>query len=135
MVKHSKVCQKLKIWSKLKFLEKYWKFGQNWKFGKVLKIRSKNLAKNWKFVFYLNSKSFDIISSVRASCKVRQIELNLIPSIVKSHWHCANKRLDPCSTLIVWCAKSTSNIFIIQYLNKIGIKWFLTKFTIFCQKF
>ena len=47
----------------------------------------------------LNSQSFNVVCSVSSASKIRQVKLNLVPSIIQSHWHCANKRLYSRSTL------------------------------------
>ena len=35
----------------------------------------------------LHSESFDIVSTVSSSGEIRKIELNLIPPLIKTHWH------------------------------------------------
>lgn len=62
----------------------------------------------------LNPQSFDIISSIRSSCKIGKIKLNLIPSLVQSHWHCANEWLHSCCWLVIGRPKSSSHIFVVK---------------------
>ena len=65
----------------------------------------------------LNSKGLYVVSTISSSGEIRQVELNLIPSLIKSHGHCANEWLDSCSRLIVGGSESSSNTLIIQNLN------------------
>lgn len=65
----------------------------------------------------LHPQCFNIISAISPSCKVAQIELNLIPSFVKSHRHGANERFYPGSALVVRSAEPPPNVFIVQYLH------------------
>jgi hypothetical protein len=68
----------------------------------------------------LHSKSFYVVSTIGSSCEIRQVELNLIPPLIKSHRHCANERLDSGSRLIVWGSESSSDTLIIEYLDLEG---------------
>lgn len=47
----------------------------------------------------LDAQGFDVVGSVSATSKVRQIELDLVPSIVQSHGHGTDERLYSRSTL------------------------------------
>ena len=66
---------------------------------------------------HLNSKRFDVVRSVSTSSEIRQIELNLIPSIIQTHGHRANERLDARRGLIVARTETTANISIVEYLR------------------
>jgi len=68
----------------------------------------------------LNSKGLYVVGTVSSSGEIRQIELNLIPSLIKSHRHGANKWLDSGSGLIVGGSESSSNTLIIQNLDLEG---------------
>ena len=68
----------------------------------------------------LNSKGLYVIGTVGSSGEIRQVELNLIPSLIKSHRHGANKWLDSGSGLIVGGSESSSNTLIIQNLDLEG---------------
>ena len=65
----------------------------------------------------LDSESLYVVGTVCPSGKVGQVELNLIPSLIKSHGHCANKWLDSGSWLIVGSSESPSYALVIQYLD------------------
>ena len=65
----------------------------------------------------LNSEGLDVVGTVGTAGEVRQVELDLIPSLIKSHGHCANEWLDSCCRLIVGGSESSSNTLIIQNLN------------------
>ena len=39
----------------------------------------------------LNTESLNVVGSVRSAREVSQVELDLIPSVVQSHGHCADE--------------------------------------------
>lgn len=49
----------------------------------------------------LHSERFDIVGAVGSASEVRQVELNLIPALVKTHGHSADEGLHSGRTLIV----------------------------------
>ena len=65
----------------------------------------------------LNSEGFYVVSTIGPSGEIRQVELNLIPALIKSHGHCANEWLDSGSGLIVGGSESTSNALVIEDLH------------------
>ena len=64
----------------------------------------------------LYSESLDVVGAVGSSSEVRQVELDLIPAIVESHWHRADERLDPCRALVIARTESTSDVLVIEDL-------------------
>ena len=48
---------------------------------------------------YLHSQGLHIVCSVSTPCKVSQVELYLVPAVIQSHGHRADKRLHPGSGL------------------------------------
>ncbi len=66
----------------------------------------------------LDPESLDIIGAISSPCKIRQIELNLVPSLVQLHRHRANKRFDSGRRLVVGSPEPSPDIFVIQYLIK-----------------
>lgn len=64
----------------------------------------------------LNSKGLYVVGSVSSSCEIGQVELNLIPTLIKSHGHGANKWLDSGGGLVVGGSESTSNALVIKDL-------------------
>ena len=68
----------------------------------------------------LNSKGLYVVGTVSSSGEIRQIELNLIPSLIKSHRHGANERLDSGGRLIVRGSESSSYALVIEYLHLEG---------------
>ena len=44
---------------------------------------------------YLHSQGLHIVCSVSTPCEVSQVELYLVPAVIQSHRHRANKRLYP----------------------------------------
>jgi hypothetical protein len=52
----------------------------------------------------LYPKGFNVVSAVRPSSKIAQVELNLIPPLVQPHRHCANERFYSSGGLQFTCA-------------------------------
>jgi len=61
----------------------------------------------------LNAQCLHIIGPVRSSREIRQIELDLIPSVIQPHRHRANERLDPRRGLIIRCSKSSPHSLVV----------------------
>jgi hypothetical protein len=68
---------------------------------------------------YLNSESFNIVGAIGSSGEVGKVELDLIPSVVESHRHCADEGLYASSRLVVASSESPSDVLIIQNLKKL----------------
>ena len=96
----------------------YWqeKFELWWKLILSIKSIREIDSSNSAVSVDLNSKSLYVVGTIGSSGEIRQVELNLIPSFIESHWHSANKRFYSCSWLIVGGSESTSNWFVIKYL-------------------
>lgn len=60
---------------------------------------------------------FDVVSTICSSCKIREIELNLVPALIQSHWHSTNKWLHSSSALIVRGSEPSSHILVIEDLD------------------
>ena len=65
----------------------------------------------------LNTKGLYVVGTVGSPGEIRQVELNLIPSLIESHGHCTDERLNSRRGLIVGCSESSSHTLIIQYLH------------------
>ena len=65
----------------------------------------------------LNSKGLYVVGTVGSSGEIRQVELNLIPALIKSHGHCADEWLHSGSGLVVGGSESTSNALVIKDLH------------------
>ena len=65
----------------------------------------------------LYAESFDVVGSVGSARKVREVELDLVPAIVKPHRHRADKRLNSRRTLVVTGPETPSHILVIQHLR------------------
>ena len=68
----------------------------------------------------LHSEGLYVVGTICPSGEIGQVELNLIPALIKSHWHCANEWLDSGGGLIVGGSESTSNALIIEDLHLKG---------------
>ena len=64
----------------------------------------------------LDSQSLNIISSICSSCKITQVELNLIPAFIKSHRHGTDEGFHSGSRLVVGGSESSSDVFIVKHL-------------------
>lgn len=65
----------------------------------------------------LDSQCLDVVGSVGSSSKVRKVELDLVPAVIKPHWHRANERLHSCSRLVVTGSETPSYVLVIEHLN------------------
>ena len=68
----------------------------------------------------LNSQRLDVVCAVSASSEVRQVELNLVPSLVQSHGHCADEGLHSCRRLVIRCAESPADVLVVEDLDLEG---------------
>ena len=62
-------------------------------------------------------EGFNVVGTVGTTGEIRQIELNLIPSLVETHGHSANERLHAGGALIVRGAETAANVFVIENLD------------------
>ena len=65
----------------------------------------------------LNPKSFYIVGTISSPGEIGQVELNLIPTFIKSHGHGANERLDTGGTLVVRGSESSADVLVIKNLD------------------
>jgi len=65
----------------------------------------------------LHAERLDVVGTVRATGKVRQVELDLIPTLVQPHGHRADERLHARGGLIVGCPEASSDILVVQDLH------------------
>ena len=49
----------------------------------------------------LNAQGLNVVGTVGTAGEIGQVELNLIPAFVESHWHCADEGLHTGRGLIV----------------------------------
>ena len=68
----------------------------------------------------LNSQSLYVVGSVSSSREIRQVELNLIPTLIQSHGHRTDEWLHSSRRLVVGGSESTSNALIVENLNLEG---------------
>lgn len=66
---------------------------------------------------YLNPDGFDVVGAICSAREVRQVELDLVPSVIQSHWHRTDERSDPRCALVVTRTKPTLYVLIVQYLH------------------
>ena len=62
-------------------------------------------------------KGLDVVGSVGSSSEIRQVKLNLVPSLIKSHGHGADEWLDTSCALVVRCSESSAHALVIEDLD------------------
>ena len=60
-----------------------------------------------------HSQCLNVVASVGPTSKVRQVELNLVPSLVQPHGHSADKGLDSGGRLVVGCPEPPPYILVV----------------------
>ena len=65
----------------------------------------------------LNAQGLDVVGSVGTTSEIGQVELDLIPALVKAHGHGADEGLHTGRRLVVRSAESASNVLIVKNLN------------------
>ena len=80
---------------------------------KTFKYEQYDLKNNF---MYLYSEGFNVVSPISSSGEIRKIELNLVPTIIQPHGHCANEGFDSCGALVIACSETSTNVLIIKNL-------------------
>lgn len=62
-------------------------------------------------------EGLDVVGTVGTAGEVGQVELNLIPALVESHWHGADEWLHTGGRLIVGGTEAAAHILVIQNLH------------------
>ena len=65
----------------------------------------------------LHSEGLDIVSTVGSSGEIGQVELDLVPALIESHWHGANERFYAGCALIVGSSKSAAHVLVVKNLH------------------
>lgn len=65
---------------------------------------------------YLDTECLHIVRSVGATGEVGQIKLDLVPTLIQSHGHCANEWLDASGRLVVAGPKSAPHVLVVENL-------------------
>lgn len=68
-------------------------------------------------LLYLHSEGFNVVCPIRSPGEIREVELDLIPAVVQSHWHGAYEWFDPCRGLVIGGPKPPTCILIVQNLS------------------
>ena len=68
----------------------------------------------------LHTKRLNVVCAIGSPCEVGQVELDLIPTIIQTHRHCAYEGLHTGGRLVVGCSESPTNVLIVQHLNLKG---------------
>ena len=62
-------------------------------------------------------QSLDVVRSVRSSREIRQVKLDLVPSLVESHGHGADEGLYTGGTLVVRSSESSAHALVVKDLH------------------
>lgn len=65
----------------------------------------------------LHTKRLNVVCAVSPAREVGQVELNLVPPFVQSHWHGANERLHSRRGLVIRCTESSAHVLIVEDLD------------------
>ena len=65
-------------------------------------------------------EGLNVVGTIGSSCEIRQVKLDLITALVKSHGHGADEGLDTGCGLIVRSSESTAHVLVIQHLHLEG---------------
>ena len=65
----------------------------------------------------LHSQGLNVIGSIGSPSEITKIELNLVPALVQSHGHGADKRFDSGGGLVVGGSEPSSHILVIEHLD------------------
>ena len=61
----------------------------------------------------LNPQGFHIVRTIGSPCEIREVELDLIPTLVQTHGHGAYEGLHSSLTLVCGSTKTSSNILVV----------------------
>jgi hypothetical protein len=62
-------------------------------------------------------EGLNVVGTVCTTGEIRQVELNLVPSLVETHRHGANERLHAGGALIVRGAETAADVLVIEDLD------------------
>ena len=65
----------------------------------------------------LDPQGLYVVGPVGSTGKVAEVELDLVPPLVQTHRHCADKGLDSGGALVVRSPETTSNVFVVEDLH------------------
>ena len=62
-------------------------------------------------------QGLDVVGTIGTTREIGQVELNLIPALIKSHGHCANEWLYASCALVVGGTETPAHVLVIKYLH------------------
>lgn len=65
----------------------------------------------------LHAQRLNVVRTVRSACEIREVKLNLVPALIKSHGHGADERLDSGCALVVGSSESSADTLVIEHLD------------------
>ena len=84
-----------------------------WLVSTFNKERQHFVWEKWAFILASGVAS----PTISAASKVGEVELDLIPSLIESHWHRADERLHARRGLTVGRAEPAPHVLVIQHLK------------------
>ena len=78
-----------------------WKVELEFRWQLLLRIQAIGEINSAKSTVCMNlhPECLDVICAVRSLCKISEVQLNVVPAIIKLQWHCADIWLYPCNGL------------------------------------
>ena len=62
-------------------------------------------------------QGLNVIAAIGPASEIRQVELNLVPSLIKPHGHSTDEGLDSGSGLVVGCPEPPANVLVVKNLH------------------
>lgn len=66
---------------------------------------------------HLDPKCLNVVCAIRSPSEVSQVELDLIPPVIQTHWHGADEGLHSGCGLVVAGSKPPADILVIKHLR------------------
>eukprot|EP00316_Scyphosphaera_apsteinii_P003572 CAMPEP_0119345530 /NCGR_PEP_ID=MMETSP1333-20130426/107536_1 /TAXON_ID=418940 /ORGANISM="Scyphosphaera apsteinii, Strain RCC1455" /LENGTH=97 /DNA_ID=CAMNT_0007358005 /DNA_START=928 /DNA_END=1221 /DNA_ORIENTATION=+ len=65
----------------------------------------------------LHAERLNVVGAIRAASEIRQVELDLVPSLIKPHGHGADERLHACRALVVGSPEAPPHVLVVEDLH------------------
>eukprot|EP00406_Dinophysis_acuminata_P003904 CAMPEP_0179226202 /NCGR_PEP_ID=MMETSP0797-20121207/8694_1 /TAXON_ID=47934 /ORGANISM="Dinophysis acuminata, Strain DAEP01" /LENGTH=113 /DNA_ID=CAMNT_0020933227 /DNA_START=298 /DNA_END=639 /DNA_ORIENTATION=- len=62
----------------------------------------------------LHAERLNVVCAVSTSREIGQIELNLVPALIKPHGHCADEGLHARRALVVGCPEAAADLLVVE---------------------
>ena len=62
-------------------------------------------------------KGLNVVSTVSSAGEIRQVELDLVPALIQTHWHGADEGLHTGGALVVGSSESAAHVLVVEHLH------------------